>query len=263
MSDHPDTQRIVDEFRAWFDSTRDQYQQVPEDWSPDDAERNQPAVGLYELVQQFTALRHEVKLQTKAARKLQEQTDAATTELRETARQWGEREADRGQDRAIARPLAESLIEVDEALKRGRDALESARRRIIDTSAGELAELRQRLDTLFAAQPWWRRRLCRRWHEAVADLYFPRAIESQQEALASLAQGYELIQKRVARAFVEHQIERMQCVGAPADPNRMSIVDVIDDPYRPPGQVVEELRPGYLWSGKVLRFAEVRAVRER
>ena len=263
MSDNLDTQRVVNQFREWFDTTRDELQHVPDDWLSADTERDQPAVGLYELVEQFTALRHEVKLQTKAARKLQEQTDTASDALREAARQLATREPDRQQDATVARPLAESLIEVDEALRRGRDALEAARRRIIETSAAELAELRERLDALFARQPWWRRRLCRPWHQAVADLYFPRGIESQQEALASLAQGYELIQKRVARALAEHQIERMQCVGEMTDPNCMSIVDVVDDPYRPAGMVVEELRPGYLWSGKVLRFAEVRAVRQR
>ena len=31
----------------------------------------------------------------------------------------------------------------------------------------------------------------------------------------------------------------------------------------PPGLVIEEIRPGYYWKDKVIRFAEVRAVRER
>ena len=46
-----------------------------------------------------------------------------------------------------------------------------------------------------------------------------------------------------------------------ADPESMIVVEVVDDPNRPPGQVVEEVRRGYTWRGRVFRFAEVRAVR--
>ena len=43
----------------------------------------------------------------------------------------------------------------------------------------------------------------------------------------------------------------------------MTVVEVVDDPLRPPGLVVEEMRPGYYWKDKVIRFAEVRAVQGR
>jgi molecular chaperone GrpE (heat shock protein) len=43
----------------------------------------------------------------------------------------------------------------------------------------------------------------------------------------------------------------------------MTVVEVVDDPLHPPGLVVDELRPGYYWKDKVLRFAEVRAVQGR
>ena len=48
-----------------------------------------------------------------------------------------------------------------------------------------------------------------------------------------------------------------------ADPNLMTVVEVVNDPRRPPGLVIEEVRPGYCWKDKVLRFAEVRAVQGR
>ena len=41
----------------------------------------------------------------------------------------------------------------------------------------------------------------------------------------------------------------------------MTVIEVVDDPDRPPGEVVDEVRRGYTWRGRVLRFAEVRASR--
>jgi molecular chaperone GrpE len=56
-------------------------------------------------------------------------------------------------------------------------------------------------------------------------------------------------------------IERIECVGLPLDPERMIVIDLADDDALPPGTVVEELRRGYTWNGRVLRLAEVRANR--
>ncbi len=41
----------------------------------------------------------------------------------------------------------------------------------------------------------------------------------------------------------------------------MTVVEVVEDPDRPPGHVVEEIRRGYTWQGRLLRYAEVRASR--
>jgi molecular chaperone GrpE (heat shock protein) len=43
----------------------------------------------------------------------------------------------------------------------------------------------------------------------------------------------------------------------------MTVIEAVDDPAHAPGTVVEETRPGYTWKGKVLQYAEVRAVRAR
>jgi molecular chaperone GrpE (heat shock protein) len=63
--------------------------------------------------------------------------------------------------------------------------------------------------------------------------------------------------------MAREDLVRIACVGKPADPHAMTVVEAIDDPARAPGTVVEEIRPGYLWKGKVLQYAEVRAVRTR
>jgi len=79
----------------------------------------------------------------------------------------------------------------------------------------------------------------------------------------SFLEGYDLIHKRLDRLMDEQSIVRMQCLGTQADPNRMTVVEVVSDPSRRPGTVIEETRPGYCWKGRVLRFAEVKAVGEQ
>jgi molecular chaperone GrpE len=41
----------------------------------------------------------------------------------------------------------------------------------------------------------------------------------------------------------------------------MTVLEVIDVPEKPAGTVVKELRRGYTWRGRVIRYAEVQAVR--
>ena len=77
----------------------------------------------------------------------------------------------------------------------------------------------------------------------------------------SLTEGYQLILGRLGRAMKQADLYCIECVGKLSDPNLMTVVEVVNDPLKPPGVVIDEVRPGYYWQGKVLRFAEVRAVR--
>ena len=83
----------------------------------------------------------------------------------------------------------------------------------------------------------------------------------RHEFFQSFLEGYSLIQKRLRRVMAAEQIERIPCEGRPVDPERMTVLEVVDDPARPPGSVVKELRRGYTWRGRVIRYAEVQAVR--
>jgi molecular chaperone GrpE len=57
------------------------------------------------------------------------------------------------------------------------------------------------------------------------------------------------------------QLRRIDCAGLPVDPQLMTVVEVVDDPGTLPGHVVEEVRRGYTWRDRLLRYAEVRAAR--
>ena len=255
MIDPPDDEALLDRFRRWLRDARADAAEL----GPDEAAPPEPEVGLYRLIEEFTALRHEVKLQTKGSRGLQEQAEALLPALRQAIEQFravGPKEEQAAQ--AAGRPLAEALADLDEALERGRAEVEKARPRLATDPAGTLGA---GLDALYAQQSWFRRPWLRAYHEQVRDLVDRGAAEPRPGLAEALLEGYDLIRARLARALESAQITRINCVGRPVDPGRMAVVALVDASGRPPGAVVDEVRRGYTWRGRVLRFAEVRAAR--
>jgi molecular chaperone GrpE len=256
MTDLPDDETILARFRGWLREARAGAGAAPPDDPPGEA--GGPEVGLYRLAEEFTALRHEVKLQTKSARGLQEQAEALLPALRQAAEQFRS-VAPKEEQAALAagRPLAEALADLDEALDRGRAEAVKARDRL----EAEAATLADELDALFAAQGWLRRLWLRPYHERVRALAARREREAESKLLDALLEGYDLIRARLRRALDAEQIRRIEGPGLPVDPERMAVVELVYAPGVPPGHVVDELRRGYTWRGRVLRFAEVRAAR--
>lgn len=257
MSDWTEAEQILTRFREWLGAIQAEAEATSEAQSSKSPCGDAP-VGLRELVGEFTALRHDVKLHTKSARSLEEQTAAAVETLREAASRLDRiepKEAEAAQ-RAAA-PLVEALADLDEAIQRGQAVMEAARRRILDQSSEQFAT---RLEDLYRGQVFWRRWLYRRWHKAVGDLA-AQVAGNQRQILDSLVEGYAMVRGRLQRAMVREGLERIACIGRSVDPHTMMVVQAVDDSTCSPGTVVDEVRPGYLWNGKVLRFAEVRAVR--
>lgn len=255
MNGAADEEAVLGRFRQWLAESRAEAR-LAGNGSGDTAEVEQ--VGLYRLVEEFTALRHEVKLQTKSGRNIEAQAAAAIAALETAAAEFrGVRAKEAEAARRAATPLAESLVELDEALRRGRAQMDAARRRIVEESPESLA---QQLAALVQTQPWWKRKLYRRLLQAVADAV-EREDANRQNVFDALSDGYDLILGRLERAFAREGIERIECVGRPADPRQMTVVEALVDADRPNGEVIEEIRPGYLWNGSVLRYAEVRVAR--
>jgi molecular chaperone GrpE len=81
------------------------------------------------------------------------------------------------------------------------------------------------------------------------------------QALAALVTGYTMSLQRVERALRQHGLEPIQAVGQIYDPERMEALEAVADSDRAPGEVVQEVRRGYLWNGRVFRYAQVRVAR--
>jgi molecular chaperone GrpE len=263
MTDWPETDALLERFRAWLDQVREESRMAPTEppQPPSDgaAEGAASDLGLVDLVGEFTALRHEVKLQTKSSRGLEEQTAAAIAAMEEAGRQFravGPQEAEAA--RRAALPLIESLADLDEAMERAQSVVESARGRLGGESR---AAVRLQLAEMHAAQPAWKRWLCRAWYAAARDLWQADA-DDRKRVVDALAEGYAMVRKRLQRAMAKEGLYRTASLGLPVDPHAMTVIEVIDAEDRhAPGTVVEEIRPGYRWNGKVVRFAEVRAAR--
>ena len=87
------------------------------------------------------------------------------------------------------------------------------------------------------------------------------AADRVRQAVGSLVTGYGMGLQRVERALHQHELEPIATVGQPFDPERMEVVDVVADSGRPSGEVVEEVRRGYVWNGRVFRYAQVRVAK--
>ena len=252
-----DEETLLSRFRQWLQEARAEAEAPGREPPALDAEDHE--VGLYRLVEEFTALRHELKLQTKSTRGLQEQTEALVPALRQAIEQFRAVEPREAQAAwAASKPLAEALADLDEALDRGRVEIEKARRRLVEKPAVEVVAA---LDALFVRQSWLRRPWVRSYHEQAREIVLRHGPEARRPLFDALLEGYGLIQARLRRAMGAEQLRRIDCLGHPVDPELMTVVEVVDDPERPPGQVVEEVRWGYTWRGRVLRYAEVRASR--
>jgi molecular chaperone GrpE len=251
-------------------------------------------VDLHTLVAQFTALRHEVNLQTKATRAAVEQTAKLL---------------DHAPAADPARPLLETLVGVADALAVSLRQVERLQKSLDDTlvkfSALELPDLppglRFLLDHRHADPParsggsldrvsGWRRwfghrperdEQAKRPRELVIGvmerdsivgwLDEAKRIEREYNTAASTtagtvrqvatatADGYALSLRRVERALAQHGLAPIECVGRPFDPDTMEAIETAAG--GPPGTVVEEVRRGYRLNGKVFRFAQVKVAR--
>jgi molecular chaperone GrpE len=84
-----------------------------------------------------------------------------------------------------------------------------------------------------------------------------RASERLDQLIDSVITGYGMSLERLERALEHSGLEPIPCVGELFDPERMEVVAAVADSGHPPGEVIEEVRRGYLWRGRIFRYAQV------
>ncbi|MFL5341380.1 MAG: nucleotide exchange factor GrpE [Gemmataceae bacterium] len=87
------------------------------------------------------------------------------------------------------------------------------------------------------------------------------SVEAVCDRVEAAASGLRMGLQRLERTLRQHGLEPIAATGRPFDPELMEVVDVAADSGRPVGEVMEEVRRGYLWNGKVFRFAQVRVAK--
>jgi molecular chaperone GrpE len=255
---------IIDRLAQWLTDVRSSADETAaaatEIASPTDGDAiDEP--GLLRLVEEFTALRQDVKLQAKSARGLQDQTESLLAGLTHAIEQFQSivpREEQAVRD--ALKPVLESLTDLDASLERGRVAAESAHANLTDESGDAW---RKFIETESQGMPFWKRFCLSVVSNDLSSALQSRLTQEWSTTLQAQVEGYRLIQNRLRRILQQQQIERIECIGKPVDPNQMTVIDVAEHDNLPAGTVLEELRPGYLWRGRLLRYAEVRVVRSR
>jgi molecular chaperone GrpE len=138
-----------------------------------------------------------------------------------------------------------------------------------------LAEKKELMDTLVRRQADfenYRKRIEKERHqdrhrgaEHLAESLLPvldafdRALASQDDpSTAEFRKGFELIRRQLWDALVKQGLERVESAGKEFNPHLHHAIERVETAEYPDGVVIEELQPGYLFHGRVLRPAMVR-----
>ena len=203
MTDWPETDALLERFRAWLGQVREESQTAatnlpqshPESATAEAAEGAASELGLIDLVREFTALRHEVKLQTKSW------PGAGRADRRGRCRDGGGRPAVPRRAAPRGRGSPPGGLALDRIAGRSRRGPRTGPGR---GGVGPRAAGTSRRPlfpgispTWMRPSPAWKRWLCRSWHAAVRDLCQADA-EDRKRVVDALAEGYAMVRKRLA-----------------------------------------------------------------
>jgi len=222
-------------------------------------DEGEPAVGLYPLYETLASQRHELKLLTKSGRQTQEllaksieETSAAVALLHREHRDQPDIE------RKAVKPFITSLVEMDESLERAAAAVRIMQERLAYLSGPAV----ERSATAYCGRfSFWERF----WkHKTIRDFtgWIIREQQAETERMFEpFREGFEMLRRRMNDVLKKHAIRRLDPCGEPLNPETMRVIAVVESQNVPSGHVVDVVRPGYLWRGKPIRFADVWAAR--
>ena len=208
-------------------------------------------LGAADIVEAFTILRHEIKLQVRGGRELQQS-------LQESLQRLEQRMATPptvAESVHENRKMAEVIAEIEESLHR---AIESIVQQ--PEIAPSESNVLHRYDQLVSNAPWIAKTFAGKWLEDLRaglaqSIFAAKQTEPTQDATY---RGLDLLLARVHRLMKQCDIERVDVLHLPFDSETMNAIDLIVDPSVPSTHVAQQLRPLYRWRNKPLRCAEVR-----
>lgn len=221
---------------------------------------NTPSVGLYQLFEVLAAQRHELKLYTKSGRQTLELLHQSMETISDAAESLRRYRKERPEvERKVVAPFLSSLIEIDESLQRAGSVLESLAERLSEM-------VRKRIESVAANYcdelSFWARFRQRKIVLRFVERLSRDGISEVGQTFESFRLGFDMLRDRMDDVLKKHSIRRLNPVGEPVDPETMQVLAVLDSQGIPPGHVADVIRFGYLWRDRVLRFADVRAVKE-
>jgi len=150
--------------------------------------------------------------------------------------------------RSVFDTLSSSHAALQEELKRARADAQDRERALLKPLFLEIIDVRDRLaaglkPAVLSPRRWYRRLI--------------PADGSERAATDDWREGTRMTLRRIEQVLSDHRIAAIETVGRPLDPRRAVAVATVVDPTAADGVVVEEVRPGFLWNGELLRPAEV------
>ena len=254
LSEH--NAELLRQFEAWLRASESEAAISP---ASGDSHGDEPGVGLYQLHEVLASQRHELKLYTKSGRQTQEllarcieETSAAVVLLQRYHRDKPDIE------RKAVKPFLLSLIEIDESLERATVAVQTIQERLMDMFGTYI----ERSAAVYCDRLTFWGRLRRR---KIILEFTVDVIREQQAEMERVFQpfrdGFEMLRRRMNDVLKKHAIQRIDPRGEPVNPETMQVIAVVESETVTPGHVADVVRPGYLWRGKPIRFADVRAAR--
>jgi molecular chaperone GrpE len=274
---------VLNEFEDWLGS-------LPASAASSAGAEGAPAqrLDLHTLLGQFLAVRHEVNLQTRAVRAQQEQNAETLRLLEDTLdalRQSPAGQPAASSDEELLRPLLKTLVDATDALALAAREVQRVQEAVLPLLQEVAAGPGPAGEALPEAPPgppgvprWARwlgvrapdvgplrdlhaRLLAEQERQRARDGQLRAAAERVRQLLTSLLAGYGMSLQRLERALEREGLEAIPAVGEPYDPEQMEVLEAVTGSGRPPGEVLEEVRRGYLWNGRVFRCAQVRVAR--
>jgi molecular chaperone GrpE len=94
-----------------------------------------------------------------------------------------------------------------------------------------------------------------------APTFLDDSAQRYRQSLDALLVGYRMSLQRIDRALTQQGLEVIECVGEPFDPETMEVAEVVREEGRTSTEVLQEIRRGYRWRGRLFRYAQVRVAK--
>lgn len=215
---------------------------------------DEPQFGLLDVVEAFTAMRHEWRGQTKESRQLAEQIEAAVNAFQGVESKLLDRLPSPATTDDDARRMAQVIADLDHQFTRAVDAVEQAETHRRQCEREEARSIEQCVAKMSGLARWFARPLIQLLTDRTTT------VESRKDESPAV-EGLRLVLSRIRRSMKELHIERVDTQGQPFDAEMMNAIGTVDSPEYPAGHVAEQLAPGYRWKGQVLSFADVRVAK--
>jgi molecular chaperone GrpE len=225
----------------------------------------EPQFGLVDIIEAFTAMRQELRTQSRETRDLSQsliETSSGIVEIEErlhaaAARIEAVAAESRGDDES--RRMAETIAEIDQHVLRAVQAIHRSSTMTnappsLDTDALR-SQLTASINSLGSVGRWFAKPLIAKL-DAIVDQW--RASQPQPQGDNATTQGLNMLVDRIARLMNDQQIERVETLGETFDGETMNAIDAVASESQSRGTVLEQLAPGYRYRGRVIKYAQVR-----